>query len=62
MEITERHGESKFIMPWEDALEKLDKFHRIDIAQVGPWRLRCKQCGDVLYDPSRRGPAAAPES
>jgi hypothetical protein len=25
---------------------------RIDTSQVGPWRLRCKQCGDVLYDPS----------
>ena len=23
----------------------------IDTGQVGPWRLRCKQCGDVLYDP-----------
>lgn len=26
----------------------------IDIDRVGPWRLRCKQCGDVLYDPSAR--------
>ena len=24
----------------------------INIEQVGPWRLRCKQCGDVLYDPT----------
>ncbi|MDC3379424.1 hypothetical protein OAX78_03985 [Planctomycetota bacterium] len=24
----------------------------IDTSQVGPWRLRCKQCGDVIYDPS----------
>ncbi|MCO5165825.1 MAG: hypothetical protein M9894_05595 [Planctomycetes bacterium] len=23
----------------------------IDTGRVGPWRLRCKQCGDILYDP-----------
>lgn len=27
----------------------------IDPSQVGAWRLRCKQCGDVLYDPSTSG-------
>jgi hypothetical protein len=30
----------------------------IDTGQVGPWRLRCKQCGDILYDP--RAKAAEP--
>lgn len=26
------------------------------MAQVGAWRLRCKQCGDVLYDPAAPPP------
>lgn len=30
---------------------RCDVLRRIDTGQVGPWRLRCKQCGDVLYDP-----------
>jgi hypothetical protein len=30
----------------------------IDTSQVGPWRLRCKQCGDVLYDPTQEAAAA----
>lgn len=30
---------------------------KIDPAKVGPWRLRCKQCGDILYDPSAAAPA-----
>jgi hypothetical protein len=34
----------------------------IDTAKVGPWRLRCKQCGDVLYDPSASDAAPLPGS
>ncbi len=30
----------------------------IDTGKVGPFRLRCKQCGDVLFDP--RAEAAEP--
>jgi hypothetical protein len=27
------------------------KRRTIDTDKVGPWRLRCKTCGEVLYDP-----------
>lgn len=42
---------------WHDAAVQLqvrcrcDVLRTIDTGRVGPWRLRCKQCGDVLYDP-----------
>ncbi len=29
---------------------------KIDPAKVGQFRLRCKQCGDVLYDPNQAAP------
>jgi hypothetical protein len=32
----------------------------IEPAKVGPWRLRCKQCGDVLYDPRAQAAEAIP--
>lgn len=32
----------------------------IDTSKVGAWRLRCKQCGDVLYDPSANAGPAQP--
>jgi hypothetical protein len=37
---------------------RCDVLRTIDTTQVGPWRLRCKQCGDILYDP--RASAAEP--
>lgn len=33
----------------------------IDTAAVGSCRLRCRTCGDVLYDPLARGAEAKPE-
>lgn len=34
----------------------------IDTREVGAWRLRCKQCGDVLYDPATAPAEPAPEA
>ena len=32
----------------------------IDTTTVGPWRLRCKTCGDVIYDPQSQPPPRVP--
>ena len=32
----------------------------IDTSSVGPWRLRCKTCGDVIYDPQSQPTPPAP--
>lgn len=32
---------------------RCQKVRTIDTERAGPWRMRCKGCGDVLFDPAR---------